>query len=529
MSDLPDARLAAVRRAAEAARSIGLSADADAADAVVRRVGERAGFGGDAYVMALAGGTGVGKSSLLNALAGQAVSTVRAVRPTTDEPLAWVAEARREVVEPLLAWLGVRHVVGHADPELASVVILDLPDVDSVRIEHRQRVDELLPRIDAVTWVADPEKYDDERLHAYLRQLAGHADRMRFVINKADRLTDAQRPLLADDLRARLAADGIANPEIHVVSATAGDGMDVLRAALARAADAKAVLAAKRAADLRASLTALAAAAGIGADGAASPLLSAERLASATGDAVAGALAVVDPDGLARQVRGAVMARARRSGGSLLGRALALLAWLTGQQRRSADPVAYLRDWRRRGTLGRVLNPVRAALVEAVAGLPAQSRPPILAAVGADAVEESVSRALDRATVASAADLRIPRSWAWPVVGAVQLAIGAVFLFAVAWYVTLFLAGGAVPVATVNAPFVGPVPMPLVLLLGSIVASAILGWLVGLHAGWLGRRLASRVRQRTETAVREAITDVGFGGLRRVDAARGVIAAAARE
>jgi hypothetical protein len=244
---------------------------------------------------------------------------------------------------------------------------------------------------------------------------------------------------------------------------------------------------------------------------------------------VAGALAVVDPDGLAQQVRGAVMARARRSGGSLLGRALALLAWLTGQQRRSADPVAYLRDWRRRGTLGRVLNPVRAALVEAVAVLPAPSRAPVLAAVGADAVEESVSRALDRATVASAADLRIPRSWAWPVVGAVQLAIGAVFLFAVAWYVTLFLAGGAVPVATVDAPLVGPVPMPLVLLLGSIVASAILGWLVGIHAGWLGRRLASRVRQRTETAVREAITDVGFGGLRRVDAARGVIAAAARE
>jgi hypothetical protein len=71
--------------------------------------------------------------------------------------------------------------------------------------------------------------------------------------------------------------------------------------------------------------------------------------------------------------------------------------------------------------------------------------------------------------------------------------------------------------------------MPLVLLLGSIVASAILGWLVGIHAGWLGRRLASRVRQRTETGVREAITDVGFGGLRRVDAARCVIAAAARE
>lgn len=526
MTDPLDPRLAAVRDAAEAARSIGLVDEAHAAHAVAERVAQRAGFGGEAYVMALAGGTGVGKSSLLNALAGHTVSTVRAVRPTTDEPLAWVAEERRDEVAPLLAWLGVRHVIGHADRDLGSVVILDLPDVDSVRTEHRTTVDQLLPRIDAVTWVADPEKYDDQRLHAYLRALAGHADRMRFVINKADRLTDAQRDLLADDLVRRLSEDGIGRAAVHVVSAATGDGMPELRAALVRAADAKAVLAAKRAADLRAALLALATAVGADPQRGAAPLLSTERLAAATADAVAGALAVVDPDGLARQLRAAVMARARRSGGSLLGRAVALLAWLTGQQRRAADPVAYLRDGRRRGSLGRVVNPVRAALVEAAAELPARARPALLAALGADAVEESVSAVLDRVTTDAAADFRIPRSWAWPVVGAVQLAIGAVFLVAVAWYVTLFVAGGAVPVATVEAPLIGSVPMPLALLVGATVASALLGWLVGLHAGWIGRRLAARVRRRTEAAMREAVAEVGFSGLRRVESARAGIAAA---
>lgn len=526
MTDPLDARLAALRDAAEAARSIGLVDEANAALAVAERVAQRAGFGGGAYVMALAGGTGVGKSSLLNALAGHTVSTVRAVRPTTDEPLAWVAEARRDEVAPLLAWLGVRHVVGHADPDLGSVVILDLPDVDSVRTEHRARVDELLPRIDAVTWVVDPEKYDDQRLHGYLRALAGHADRMRFVINKADRLTDGQRDLLAGDLVRRLSEDGIAVAAVHVVSATTGHGLPELRAALARAADAKAILAAKRAADLRDALAALGSAVGIGPDRGAAPLLSPERLAAAATDATAGALAIVDPDGLARQIRGAVMGRARRSGGSLLGRAVALLAWLTGQQRRAADPAAYLRDWRRRGTLGRVVNPVRAALVDAAAEVPPRVRPALLSALGADAVDESVGAVLDRATGEAAAELRIPGSWAWPVVGAAQLAIGAVFLFALAWYVTLFVAGGAVPVGTVDAPLVGPLPMPLALLVGSIAASALLGWLVGLHAGWIGRRLADGVRRRTETAVREAVTEVGFGGLRRVESARAVIAAA---
>jgi len=165
-------RLDALERAANAVRGIGLEQEAESAEAVIHRGRERIGFSGEAYVLALAGGTGVGKSSLLNALAGHTVSAVRAVRPTTDEPLAWVSEDRREELAGLLSWLGVRHTAGHADSALSSVAILDLPDVDSVRTEHRARVDELLPRIDSIAWVVDPEKYDDERLHAYLRSLA---------------------------------------------------------------------------------------------------------------------------------------------------------------------------------------------------------------------------------------------------------------------------------------------------------------------------------------------------------------------
>src|SRR5688500_2955185 len=63
-----DERLALLRDAVEAARSLGLEEEAARARHVARRVGRRAGFGGDLYVMALAGGTGVGKSSVLNAL-----------------------------------------------------------------------------------------------------------------------------------------------------------------------------------------------------------------------------------------------------------------------------------------------------------------------------------------------------------------------------------------------------------------------------------------------------------------------------
>ena len=55
-----DERLARLRAAVDAAVSIGLEEEAAAARSVARRVARRAGFGGEVYVMALAGGTGVG-------------------------------------------------------------------------------------------------------------------------------------------------------------------------------------------------------------------------------------------------------------------------------------------------------------------------------------------------------------------------------------------------------------------------------------------------------------------------------------
>ena len=183
-----DTRCERLQEAAAAAADLGLADHARSARELVERIERRLGFPGEVYVLALAGGTGVGKSSVLNALAGTPVSPARALRPTTEHPLAWVANEGREELRPLLDWLGVERVVGHDRPDLSGVAILDLPDVDSVRIEHRATVDALLPRIDAVAWVVDPEKYDDERLHEYLRRLAPHAARMRFIFNKADRL-----------------------------------------------------------------------------------------------------------------------------------------------------------------------------------------------------------------------------------------------------------------------------------------------------------------------------------------------------
>jgi GTP-binding protein EngB required for normal cell division len=518
-----DERLARMREAVEAARAIGLEEEAAAARHVARRIARRSGFGGAVYVMALAGGTGVGKSSVLNALAGEEVSAARAVRPTTDRPVAWVAADRRSEVEPLLEWLKVERVVAHDGEELSDVALLDLPDVDSVRVEHRATVDALLPRIDAVAWILDPEKYDDERAHAYWRTLAPHADRLRFVLNKADRLTDTDSQVVADDLRARLVADGIPRPLVHVVSAATGDGIDRLRESLADAGHAKVIIATKLEVDRAGAAADLARAVGIVPDVGYQPLLSDERRRAAERDVVAGALTLVDPHGLAGQVRSAVLHRARVGGGSLLGRVIAFAGTLSGRNRRRADPAAYLRDWRSRGAIGRVLNPLRTAMVDAASAVPAPARGRVLEALGAPTAEGDLARVLDRA---ASGEVEIPSSRIWPVIGALQMAVGGILVFAVAWVVVLFVAGASIPVATLEAPLLGPIPMPLALLTGAVILSALLGWLLNLHAGWVGRRVAGRVRAGTATAVRGAVMRGAFAGLDRVEGARRTIAAA---
>ena len=161
---------------------------------VVARVGERTSIAGGHTVVALAGATGSGKSSLFNDLVGADVAAVGARRPTTSTPTAavWGAEPASE----LLDWLavGARHHLGaREEPEglsLDGLVLLDLPDFDSRLLEHRVEADRVLGLVDVFVWVTDPQKYADARLHHdYLAALTGHDVVTVVVLNQADRLT----------------------------------------------------------------------------------------------------------------------------------------------------------------------------------------------------------------------------------------------------------------------------------------------------------------------------------------------------
>ena len=71
----------------------------------------------------------------------------------------------------------------------------------------RARVDQLLPRVDAVLWVTDLEKYQDAVLHdTYLHRWVGRLARQAIVINKIDRVGATDRERLRADLAGQLRA-----------------------------------------------------------------------------------------------------------------------------------------------------------------------------------------------------------------------------------------------------------------------------------------------------------------------------------
>jgi GTP-binding protein EngB required for normal cell division len=213
----------------------------DESEAVLRRAGERLRLSGNHTVAALAGGTGSGKSTLFNALAGATFSPPGVTRPTTRHvhACAWGMQG----AGPLLDWLGVqrRHRYARAsaldsgETALNGLLLLDLPDHDSVVSASMAAVDRLSRLADMLIWVLDPQKYADAAVHnRYLIPLAGHASVFTVVLNQIDLLDETQRADCEDDLRRLLDAEGLADTPLLAVSARTGEGLDELRTLLAR-------------------------------------------------------------------------------------------------------------------------------------------------------------------------------------------------------------------------------------------------------------------------------------------------------
>ncbi|MFC5183113.1 P-loop NTPase family protein [Actinomadura harenae] len=222
----------------------------DDAAVLLDRAGQRLRLSGEHTVVTLAGGTGSGKSSLFNALCGLELSPTGMRRPMTSRAHACVWGL--DGAGPLLDWLDVdkRHRYARAsaldlqraDDSLQGLVLLDLPDHDSIQAMHRAEVDRFVTVADLLIWVVDPQKYADAALHRnYIVPFAKHAGVTLIVLNQVDRLAPDEVDECVTDLRRLLEAEGLAKPRIVTTSAVSEDGVRGLREVLVDAVAARQV------------------------------------------------------------------------------------------------------------------------------------------------------------------------------------------------------------------------------------------------------------------------------------------------
>ena len=527
-----DPCLARLQQAIDAARALGLPV-ADA-ETVAVDAAARLGFPSDAYLIALVGGTGVGKSTLLNSLAGAEISPASVRRPTTATPVAWVPSSAAEDLRPVLDWLGVaRSDVRLADDAVASgsVAILDLPDLDSIEPEHRRRVDEILPRVDAVVWVTDPEKYHDALLHdEFLVRWLPRLGRQLVVVNKADRLSPEDAERLRRDLDRDIArfgepgGRGTSRPKVVLTSARDPGGLDPIRRWLGEGAEAKQVVRARLIATIRATVEGLARSAGIDPAAGPEPVLAPDVRTAATDRATAALLRVVDLPVLQRQAIGATRARARARGAGPLGGLTSRLFRWSGRQTRVADPAAYLARWRDRGTPGPAAGTIGALLAEPLRTAAPGTRRLLAEGTSPEQLERGFGAAVDRAIASDPGEA--PTSRWWTVIGVAQtLATGALVLTAIWVALWVFV---KFPVDSAVVPVLGQVPIPFLALVFALAVGYLLARLLGTHAGWLGRRWAGALAGRIRDNVRAEVAGSTFAVVDRIDADRRALWTAVR-
>ena len=160
-------------------------------------------------VAAFFGGTGVGKSSLLNRLAGQPVARTGVERPTSREISVYLHASVQISSLPNDFPLDRVRTAQHQNDAARQVMWVDMPDFDSVEQHNRELVLEWLPHIDVLIYVVSPERYRDDKGWRLLCEHGGdHA--WLFVLNQWDRGQAVQY----DDFRRLLGTAGFADPVV---------------------------------------------------------------------------------------------------------------------------------------------------------------------------------------------------------------------------------------------------------------------------------------------------------------------------
>jgi hypothetical protein len=135
----------------------------------------------------LLGGTGVGKSTLMNALAGSPIASTDHRRPHTDRVLIYHFTGHSipaAVTQSRVPW----QAIPHDAEDIRHLVLCDLPDFDSLVAANREIVLDFLEHLDVLVWVSSPEKYADSQFYQFLALVPKAKEYFVFVLNKMDLL-----------------------------------------------------------------------------------------------------------------------------------------------------------------------------------------------------------------------------------------------------------------------------------------------------------------------------------------------------
>ncbi len=511
-------RLAALDRLTEigSARTgpDGFSTDLlSAATDVLTRAGQRLQLSASHTVVSLAGGTGSGKSSLFNQLSGADFSTVGVTRPVTRDAHACVWGVAGS--GPLLEWLGVprRHryarssALSSGEQSMTGLVLLDLPDHDSVLGHSTDLVDKLVGLSDLMIWVLDPQKYADAAVHRrFLVPLAGHSEVVAVVLNQCDLLTARQIEDCVNDLRRLLDEEGLEEVPILVTSAKTSEGIEELRKLLIGAVSARKAASARIAADVDnlvaqfepfgAREVSVAAGLAADADGRTDELL---------------------PDSTEREVGAALVEAA---GAEAIGESLR-----TARELRAADYVGWPVSWvmtrltspdpARKVRLGRLWDELRdvtagpsgaqRAEIDNTITWVADNRVPQLPRPWSRTVRAALRSRVEEIPAAVGAEIRaaLPAGPAvdpwWRAIGMLQGLLLASMLVGIAWLLDLLVVGvgkvgSGIPKLFADA-WLLPIPAAMIV--------------VGLFGGWLAARLSARaVGEAADRETRELLDDI---------------------
>lgn len=160
------------------------------------------------WVWGVVGGKDVGKTTLINALAGAPIVDAGLdVGEGTYQPAAYLTAADEPALAARFAARPDIRMMLHASApaSMRRLVLVDLPDFDSIFTDHVAIVRRLSGVLDGIIWVVSPKKVADLEAIRRARDLLKDRGNFVYVVNKVDWLL-AQSPRPPEEELQRLAS-----------------------------------------------------------------------------------------------------------------------------------------------------------------------------------------------------------------------------------------------------------------------------------------------------------------------------------